>query len=259
MPRFDRLEMESSAHGPAATAPAAALESRDGPFWLRQADAERRQALYENALRHYSRALENDKSLIAGWVGQVQMLVCLGEFPEADLWARKALELFKNQPDLLAGRAQALCRRGNRSEARAICDNAMAQPGESAYRWTVRGEIMVSGRQDTDRFCFDKACQADADWLAPFEIAAVLLYYRRPGKGLIYARRAADLSPESASVWFRRAECEAELELNDAACRSLRRCLELSSRHIDADLMLHRIEHQHWSPIRLFRRLFRRS
>ena len=33
-------------------------------------------------------------SLVAGWLGQVQMLVFLGEYPEAELWARKALELF---------------------------------------------------------------------------------------------------------------------------------------------------------------------
>jgi tetratricopeptide (TPR) repeat protein len=259
MPRFDRLEIESSSHDSDAAAPTVGEESRDGPFWLRQADADRRQALHENALRYYSRALENDKSLVAGWVGQVQMLNLLGEFPEADLWARKALELFKNQPDLLAGRAQALGRRGNRSEARLICDGAMAQPGQSAYRWMVRGETMVAGRHDTDRYCFDKACQADPDWLVPFETTAILLYYGQPGKGIVYARKAAELSPETASVWFRRAECEAALDLNDAAIRSLRRCLELSPHHTDADQMHHRLVHRRWSPFRALRRLFRRS
>ena len=48
--------------------------------------------------------------LVAGWVGQVQMLVQLQEYPEADLWSRKGLELFPNNGELLAGRAQAFCR-----------------------------------------------------------------------------------------------------------------------------------------------------
>ena len=56
-------------------------------------------------LRFYSRALEEDKTLIVGWVGQVQMLVQLGELKEAETWARKALELYPNNPELLAGRA----------------------------------------------------------------------------------------------------------------------------------------------------------
>ena len=38
--------------------------------------------------------MENDKSLVVGWVGQVQMLVLLDEGPEADTWCRKSLEPF---------------------------------------------------------------------------------------------------------------------------------------------------------------------
>jgi tetratricopeptide (TPR) repeat protein len=265
MPRFDRLELESESATPtpgpgeAELGRPAAEAVRDEQYWLRLADADRRQALYENALRYYSRALEQDKSLVAGWVGQVQMLVMLGENPEADLWAKKALELFKNHPDLLAGRAQALCRRGNKSEARAVCDGAMAQPGQSAYRWVVRGELMLATGQAMDRYCFDKATQPDTDWLVPFEVAAVYRHYDRPSKALLYARQAAALSPGTAAVWFRQAGCEFDLDLADAARRSLRRCLELSPHHAEAQQMLTKIEHRGWSPGRALRRLFRRS
>jgi tetratricopeptide (TPR) repeat protein len=259
MPRFDRLELDSSGPSTGDGVPGVGTAPRDAAYWLAQADADRRTAFYENALRYYSRALEADKSLVAAWTGQVQMLVFLGEYPEADLWARKALELFKNQPDLLAGRAHALCRRGNRSEARAVCDGAMAQPGESAYRWLVRGEILVAARQSTDRYCFDKAGLVDPDWLVPFETAAVLLHHGQPSKAIVYARRAAERSPETASVWFRQAECEAAMDLNDAACRSLGRCLELAPNHTDAAQMLHRLGRRGWSPLRALRRLFRRG
>jgi tetratricopeptide (TPR) repeat protein len=257
MPRFDRLELGSPDGEPVPEL--ATAEERDQHYWLRLADAERRQAMYENALRFYSRALEMDKTLVVGWLGQVQMLVLLGEYPEAELWARKALELFKNHADLLAARAQALCRKGNYSEARAIGDGAMAQPGQSAYRWLVRGEQMVATRQKFDRYCFDKAAQLDRDWLIPFETAGIYLYYDSPGKALVSARQAAVLDPGSAAVWFRQAACEFELEMNDAARRSLEQCLELCPHHIAAQQMVADIKNRGWSPGRMLRRLFRRS
>src|SRR5262249_24557570 len=142
----------------------------DEQAWLRKADAQRRCGHYDNALRYYSRSLELDKSIIAGWLGQVQMLVLLGEYPQAELWARKALELFKGQGDLMAARAQALNRIGDRKQAVELSDAALKQEGQSSYRWMVRGELLIPGRDDLDRHCFDKAVQLDGDWLVPLEI-----------------------------------------------------------------------------------------
>lgn len=109
MPRFDRLELEHSSEPPpkpgGGLAPEKETSAPPGsdPQWLRQADENRRQGYYENALRFYSRALELDKSLVPGWLGQVQMLIFLGEYPEAELWSRKALEIFRNNAELMAG------------------------------------------------------------------------------------------------------------------------------------------------------------
>ena len=64
---------------------------------MNKADQSRRAGLYENALKFYSRALELDRSLVAGWVGQVQMLVQLEEYPEAELWSRKGLGTLSQQ------------------------------------------------------------------------------------------------------------------------------------------------------------------
>jgi tetratricopeptide (TPR) repeat protein len=261
MPRFDRLELESSSAGspgPPETAASTGAEPRDEQFWLRQADADRRRGLYENALRYFSRALEHDKSLVAGWLGQVQMLVLLGEYPEADLWGKKALELFKNHADLLAARAQALCRKGDRSGAREAGDLSMAQSGQSAYRWVVRGELMVAARQDMDRYCFDKALQTDPDWLVPYEVAGIYTHYHQPSKAVVYVRKAAGLCPDNDAVWFRQAACEAELGFEAAARKSLHRCLELSPNHTDAQQMLARLERRGWSLGRTLRRLFGR-
>ena len=94
---------------------------------MAKADDHRRRGLYENSLRYYSRALELDKSIPAAWVGQVQMLILLGEFTEAELWARKSLELFKGHGDLMAGRAQALARMGDRRQRMELADAAFGR------------------------------------------------------------------------------------------------------------------------------------
>jgi tetratricopeptide (TPR) repeat protein len=237
MPRFDRLELD----GPQPDdgfGPKPAADVRDETHWLAMADKERRQGHPETALRYYSRALEDNKSVVPAWVGQVQMLVMLGEYPEAELWARKALEVFKNHPDLLAGRAQAACRLGDKRQAMGFCDKALAQSGESAYRWIVRGELMVAGKEPLDRHCFDKAVAADPDWLVQVEIGLALRHYRALAKALPRFRAAVEAEPESAFAWMQRALCERDLGMFDAAHQSLRRVLELTPGNPEASTLL---------------------
>lgn len=258
MPRFDRLELDPS-HGKPESAEAVRDDlHRDEQHWLRLAESERRQGLYENALRFYSRSLELDKSQVAGWVGQVRMLIALDETVEAELWARKALELFKNHGDLLAGRAQALCRGKDRSQAAAVCDAAMSQPNATAYRWQVRGEVMIVTRSNVDRYCFDKAVQLDSDWLIPLEIAQAYLYHGYPSKALGYARQAVSKGADQPFPWYFQGLCERELDLLDAAVRSFRRVMEIVPNHTDAQRHATELDQEGWSLTRTLRRLFRR-
>lgn len=245
MPRFGRLEIdgpEPDGDDGDGFAPRPDADVRDEKHWLRTADAERRQGNHETALRMYSRALEDNKAIIAAWVGQVQMLILLGEYPEAELWARKALEIFKNHPDLLAGRAQAFSRLGDKRQAMGCCDQALTQPGESAYRWMVRGELMVAAKEAMDRHCFDKATSADPDWLVQAEIGLLLMFHKQPAKALPRFRAALEIAPETVFVWQRRAECERALGLPDAVKASLRRVLDLAPGHPEAMTLLSELD-----------------
>src|SRR3954465_1794565 len=170
MRRFDRLEFEKQEAKVVPQAKARLEDDRDDRHWMKLADENRRLGLYENSLKYYSRALELDKSVVAAWVGQVQMLIMLGEFPEAEMWSRKALELFKSNADLMAARGQALVRTGDLKEAQAMCDAALGQQGERAYPWVARGEMMVARKESIDEYCFDKAIAIDRDWLLLVEI-----------------------------------------------------------------------------------------
>ena len=109
MARFDKLEFNTrNATSPEENGRDPAV--CDAGYWMDKADQSRRTGLYESALKYYSRALELDRSIVAGWAGQVQMLVQLEEYPEAELWSRKGLELFPKNGELMAARAQAFCR-----------------------------------------------------------------------------------------------------------------------------------------------------
>jgi tetratricopeptide (TPR) repeat protein len=261
MPRFNNLELDPTPDDPgeARLRKEGDDGDRDERYWLRLADQNRRQGHHDNALRYYSRALELDKSLVQAWLGQVQMLIALDEYPEAELWARKALELFRNQGDLLAGRSQALARLGDRSEALALCDSALKQEGQSAYRWMARGDLLVSQRGDMDRHCFDKAVLLDKDWLVPLEIAAIYMHYRVPGKALAWIRQAAEQAADNPYVWYRKACCELALDLDDAARKSLRRSLQLAPNYAEAGQALADLDNRGWSLRRALGRLLWRK
>jgi tetratricopeptide (TPR) repeat protein len=259
MPRFDHLELDQRPDDPRPPPKADGVTERDESYWLRLADQERRQGLHDNALRYYSRALELDRSLVTAWLGQVQMLVMLEEYPEAELWARKALELFRTNSELLAARAQALFRTGDAKQAQELCDAALRQEGQSAYRWIVRGELLVRGRENLDRHCFDKAVHLDPDWLVPLEIASLYLYYKLPSKALARARQAVEKAPDSALCWYRAGSCEMELGLDRQAEKSFRHCLEVSPTHLEAGRRLAEMRNRGGFLTRGLRRLLGRG
>jgi tetratricopeptide (TPR) repeat protein len=184
--------------------------------------------------------------------------VLLGEFSEAELWSRKALEFFKSQGDLMAGRAQALSRIGDRSRGMELADAALRQEGSSAYRWMVRGELLISARDGVDQHCFDKAVLAESDWLVPLEIALCYLHYSQPGNALLRAREAVAKAPQSFYAWLVQGECEQSLGFVKGAKTSFERCLELSPRHLEASRRLAQLDLKGWSLSNGLRRLIGR-
>jgi tetratricopeptide (TPR) repeat protein len=258
MARFDKLEFNASEYD-AAKSTEPARDEADARYWMGKADENRRQGLYENALKFYSRGLEEDKSLIGGWLGQVQMLIQLGEAREAEIWSRKALELFPSNGDLMAGRAQACCRLGESRDAYALNDGAIRQGGLSAYRWMVRGELMLAGKQDMESHCFDKAQQIDKDWLVPMEIGLIYLHYGKPSKALNRVRRAVQAEPDQYHLWYLQGLCQMKSGFEQQAKQSFQRCLEYCPGHVDSKSRLQDLENRIWSPVPFFRRLFGRT
>ena len=136
--RFANLEFNDREHERDRAAEQRRTEQQDEQALLAAAHAEYRWGRFEPALRLYTRCLEANRAVVAAWVGQVQMLVQLEEHHEGRVWSDKALELFRNNGELLAAKGQACARLHDHLAAMACSDGSLQTPGSSAWRWIVR-------------------------------------------------------------------------------------------------------------------------
>lgn len=174
MGRFGWLEMDSELPGgdPVATA---GQRDLDEVMCLERATKLLRQGQYETALQWFSRALRFQLDLEDAWAGQVQCLLALGEYPEANIWADRALERFQDSPDILAAKALAVDRTRGYGAAMAYSDASLSVKGRvvGPYPWIVRGDLLLDtreSRQAANR-CFDKALElAGRDWYTHYLI-----------------------------------------------------------------------------------------
>jgi len=235
MPRFNRLELpDDPPPVPKTEQPAkdVAPEKRyrnSVADWMLEASNHRRMGRHEAALRSYGRALECERSHVAAWVGQAQMLILLGEPRQAEMWTVSGLKVFPNNADLFAARAQAVCRLGNHREALAFNDAAIQGEGNSAYRWSVRGELMTATKSANAGHCFDSAEQIDADWLVRIENANILRFYRYPLQAMARVTAAVHTAPNAAYAWLIKGICEYEAGFNTQANKSMEQALQLDS------------------------------
>lgn len=242
--RFRRLEFESEEPQRRVDEPDRVRLAEDvAETWLRRAREARLQGNYENALRYYTRAVELDPMLVEGWIGQVQALTLLDELEEAATWSLKCLERFRDQGDLLAARAQALLRQGAGDEAHRLLVRAFEQPGESAFRWQVRGEVFTVARLEAARACLERAVQlAGENIIVPVEIALALEYYGLPALATRYAQEAVRRDSSSPHAWYVLARVEAAAGFADAARRAVERALQLKPHFVEAQRLLQQLD-----------------
>ena len=155
--------------------------------------------------------LELDRTLLPGGVGQVQMLVLLGEFPEAELWAKKSLELFSRHGDLMAGRRRLSAGSATGPRHWNLPTRPCGRKGARRTAGWFGASSWYRRRDEVDRHCFDKAVQADRDWLVPLETALIYLHHEQPSKALLLARDAVEKAPDSFYAWLMQGRCEQAL------------------------------------------------
>ncbi len=246
--RFARLELDHAQRRPQGRpAERGAAETTPAELLARAEQAEL-DSDFERALRLFTRCLELDRAVVEAWVGQVRMLVELGELREASLWADKALELLRNQGELLAAKAQVQLRLGDRPEALATCDRALKAQGSSAWRWLVRAEVLFAQGQRAAHTCLRRGLEQEQAGLADrVRAVRLLLHAGQAGLALEQIRRILKEHPTAGPFWYLLGRCQQELGWASDAQASYQRCLELHSQHNPARNALAELRNAPWT------------
>ena len=230
MSRFGNLEFERQSAAESVTEQVA-----DEVRHLRDAEAAMRRGLFEQALRAYGRVIEANPHHAGGWVGQVRMLIELGQFAEAKAWADKALERFPHDPEALSAKAVALARLGDTKAALTFSDSAIEEQQATPYVWLARGDVLLARAEKRAEHCFAKALGLAAqDWLWPWLASRVHFFYRRFSLAMKLASQALALGGNQAVVWLQMGRCQLALGLAGVAGESFSHARELDPSCPDA-------------------------
>ncbi len=251
MSRFGNLELGPEEESRNQSGFSGRMAAKDETWYLTAAQTALEVGDFELALRHYGKVIECQPAHVEGWAGQVKMLIELGQYGEAKLWADKALEHFANEPELLAAKGVALGRLGDLDGALAYSDSAFAEHGESAYLWLARGDVLLSRKEARADFCFQKMGAIDPHhWLWRWLAARVHYFHRQFALGLKWAQEALALDGGKAVIWFQLALCQQELGLATAAKASISQARQLNPHSTSIEHAL-----QEWQSPSLWKRL----
>jgi len=219
MRRFSRLEFGDKGDGGAAKPAPDGEEMRNAEYFQKQALRYQLAGDFELALRNYSRSLEKNSVFYPGWVGQVLMLIELGEYKEAAVWVDKALEMFPEHPELLAAKAVACARDGRMEKAIVYSDNSIAKDNVTSAVWLARAEVLLNRKSNIAQNCISKALSIAGEDGAMVKLQAGRLLNQKGdyAAALQYLRTASDELPKSALVWYELGFAQARLGRPDAA------------------------------------------
>src|SRR6266853_3156733 len=197
-------------------------------FYLAEARSAFENANFEQGLRLYSKVLEFNPENASAWTGQVRMLIELGEFREARLWADKALERFPNEPELLAAKAVALGRAGDLQGALSFSDASMEERGDTPDVWLARADVLLAREEPRADYCFEKALAlAPRNWFIAWLGARVRFYYEQFALALKLLQQSIEWNACHFLLWLEIGRCQQALGLIGAARNSFTQAEQL--------------------------------
>ena len=198
-------------------------------FYLAEARSAFENANFEQGLRLYSKVLEFNPENASAWTGQVRMLIELGEFREAKLWADKALERFPHEPELLAAKAVALGRSGDLQGALAFSDASIEERGDTPYIWLARGDVLMAREETRADYCFEKALLlGPRDWFTTWLAARIRFYYHQFALALKLLQQAVEWNATHFLLWLELGRCQQAVGLVGLAQNSFLQAQQLN-------------------------------
>jgi tetratricopeptide (TPR) repeat protein len=236
MSRFVNLELDGESEGGRYEQPAAV---KDESYYFSAAQAAFQKGDFESGLRLFSKVLEFNPRNVAAWTGQVRMLIELGEFREAKLWADKALEKFPHDPELLASKAVALGRSGDAQGALTFSDASVEERGDTPYVWLARADVLLARNEHRAEASFERALLlAPGDWVTAWLAARIRCYYEQFAAALKLLQQAIECKADHFFLWLQLGECQQALGLVAPARKSFEIARELNPTSVTARLKL---------------------
>jgi len=157
------------------------------------------------------------------------MLIELGEFREAKLWADKALEQFPHEPELLAAKAVALARSGELQGALAFSDASIEERGDTPYVWLARADVLMARAEKRADYCFEKALLlAPRDWFFAWLAARIRFFYKQFALALKLVQQAVEWNTTHFVLWLELGRCQQAVGLIGLAKNSFLQARELN-------------------------------
>lgn len=253
MGRFQKLEKTgSSSSQPAQPIPHgmvlasgehATAQASDYPEAVAVADDAFYRGDYKAALRHYSRAFQAESTQVYPWIGQLNALLFLKQFKEAEVWSNRALDLFPEDPTLLSQRARVLAHNGNMKRALGTSDYAVSK-GATDWAWIARAEVLLLARNPNAKYCFDKAIEmaGPGDWKVPFMAGLMCMERQNYAAAVDFLNTAAERNMRHAHIWENLAVALTKLNFTERARDAARRAQELDPQRRGAERLRTEVE-----------------
>jgi len=224
MSRFSNLEFDHEPENDLRSE----QNRHDSARHLTEAQTAFEQADFEQALRHFGKALESAGNTAQPWAGQVRALIELARYDEASRWVDQALERFPRDPELLAAKAVALARSGDHEGAISFSDASIEEHGNTPYVWLARGDVLLARREKRADYCLEKALGlSSGSWFVAWLAGRIRAFHRQFSLALKCAQQALEWRPDHAMLWVFAAVCQRELGLLGASRTSLQQALQL--------------------------------
>lgn len=241
MSRFDHIQAES----PETSAPS--TDEFDFDHYRGLADRARNHGEFEKALRLYGRALERDRARSEGWLGQVRVLLEMGQADEAETWLEQAARVLGEVPSILALRSIAAARAGKLDDARAWSDRAMRDGGDDPEVWLARAEVVYAGgNARVARMNLDKAHERAPSAETALRAGEVALERDDRPTAQRWLARAANEQPDNPLVALRLGVCLERMNEWDRARNEFQRALTLSPHMKSAQLAIDDLDSRTW-------------
>ncbi|MHB1455456.1 MAG: tetratricopeptide repeat protein [Armatimonadota bacterium] len=244
MSRFDHIEMSNPA-------PVPKEDENNEPDIIDQddcmskADAFFDDEDYERALGMYSRALQYDVNLENAWLGQLRCLMELGEFQEAEIWSKRALDRFADSAQLMAARGVNEGRMGDYTSAIRCVDAAFGSSDITPYAWIARGEVLTPVNAVNAKACFLKAVEmAKNDWRTYAWIGRSYMVHGCCHQALDFLKTAVRLDNNRYACWYRIGKCYEALRQPADARTAYRRALSICPSFLLANGALIELDNQ---------------